>query len=171
MKYAEHAFQSAAYAFLRRALPADALVWSTDHAGKRSIAAGARMKQRGIIPGISDMFVFWRGMLVALELKAGRNSATEAQDVFGSAITDNGGHYYVVNSLEMIECVLRDVGFELRATTLTAVERDARLAAPKAPRKPAKPRAVKPSVSRVRRVQAIMDGLHAREPLFTGVKR
>lgn len=170
MRHTEHQFQCAAYAYLRKALPADALVWSTDHAGKRSPAAGARMKQRGIIPGISDMFIFWRGTLVALELKAGRNAATEAQDVFGSTITDNGGHYCVVNSLEQIECVLRDVGFPLRATTLTAAERDALLAAPKAPRK-SKPRAQKPSVSRVRRVQRIMDGLHVREEVFTGVKR
>lgn len=171
MSQREWQFQSAAYAYLRRALPEDALVWSTDHAGKRSPVAGMRMKQRGIIPGISDMFIFWRGTLVALELKAGRNAATEAQDVFGSTIMDNGGHYYVVNSLEMIEHCLRDVGFQLRATTLTAQERDARLAAPKPAKAPRKPRQVKPAASRVRRVQAIMSRYLPPEPVDTGAKK
>lgn len=155
MRHTEHQLQTAAYAYLRKALPPEALVWSTDHAGKRSVAAGARMKQRGIIPGISDMFVFWRGTLVALELKSGRNGATDAQDVFGHAVMDNGGRYYVVNSLEHIEAYLRHVGIPLRATMLTAVERDALLAAPKAPRK-SKPRVQKPSAARVRKVQAVM---------------
>ncbi|CAB4166628.1 hypothetical protein UFOVP853_45 [uncultured Caudovirales phage] len=154
MRHAEHHLQTAAYAYLRKALPPEAMVWSTDHAGKRSVAAGARMKQRGIIPGISDMFVFHKRLLIGLELKAGSNGATDAQNAFGGGVVENGGLFAVVRSLEEIERTLRQAGIPLRATMLTAVERDALLAAPTAPRE-SKPRTQKPSAARVRKVQAV----------------
>lgn len=151
----EWRFQTAAYAYLRKALPADALVWGTDHAGKRSPAAGARMKQRGIIPGIPDLFIFYKRTLIGLELKAGRNTATDAQQAFGASIVENGGAFSVVTTIEQIEALLRHMHIPLRATTLTAAERDAFLSMERAPSK-SKPRTEKPSRARVARVQAVI---------------
>jgi hypothetical protein len=157
VNYPEHQFQQAAYVYLRAALPG-AAIWSTDHAGKRTPMAGARLKQRGVIPGISDMFVYWAGQLVALELKAGKNDATEGQNSFGAMIRDNGGRFYVVWCIADIETALRGIGFPLRATTMTAQDRDMKLAAPSV-KKASKPRAAKPAASKLRKWARIQSGM------------
>lgn len=168
----EHKLQQAVHAYLVRALPSDAMHWGMDSAGKRSRNAQVRMKERGMIAGIHDMAVVYAGRLITIELKAlnNRNGMSDGQRAFGDRLKQCGADWFEARCIEDVEIGLRVRGVPLRATALTAAERDALLATPKAPRK-SKPRTVKPSVSRVRRVQAIMDGLHAREPLWTGVKR
>lgn len=162
-------FQKAAFVYLQKALPPHALVWGSDSAGKKTRWQRIGEARRGIKAGIHDLFAWCDGKLMTFELKQGRNTATDNQENFARGVVRNGGRSFVCWTLEDIEAGLIACGFKPRAH-LTAAERDARLAAPKSPRK-YKPRTVKPAASRVRRVQAIMDGLHAREELFTGVKR
>ena len=154
MNHSEHTFQAAAYVYLCRALPQHALIWGVDHAGKRTPIQGARLKQRGIIPGICDLFVFSDGVLIGFELKAGKNDATDMQEAFAARIKANRGYAFTVWSLEDIEFSLRDAGITPRAMAMTAQERDARLAA-KATAKPSRSRAEKPSTDRIRRMEAV----------------
>ena len=127
-RHLEHTFQEAAYVYLCKALPT-ATIWGVDHAGKRSVIQGARLKRRGIIPGIHDLFAFCDGVLTSYELKAGKNDATEAQEAFGASIRVNGGHSYVCWTIEDIEAGIRAAGLVPRVLAMTAQERDARLAA------------------------------------------
>lgn len=148
-RFPEHDFQAAAHVFLCRALP-EAVHWATDHAGARSPAAGARLKRRGIVPGIPDHFTLYRGILIAWEWKAGQNAATDSQISFGEAIAGAGGHFFVCRTIDEIEAALNGLGWPLRAS---AKGIDAKLAArAEAPRKLAKPRAEKPTSAQLRAV-------------------
>jgi hypothetical protein len=151
-RYPEHDFQAAAHVFLCRALP-QGLHWGTDHAGARSPAAGARLKRRGIVPGIPDHFTLYRGTLIAWEWKAGKNSTTDSQLGFGADVVGAGGNFFVCRTIEEIEAALRSLGFSLRASAGGIDEKLAARAA--APRKQAKPRAEKPTTSQVRRVERL----------------
>lgn len=157
MKHPEWDFQAAAYAYLRKTLPVEALVWATDHAGARSPAQGARLKRRGIIPGIPDLFVWSNGRLIGLELKVGTNTATEDQKLFGMALRHCiGGHWFMVRTLEDVEIAMLAAGIRLRATTLTAKQReDMRYARAAMPQQPAKAPTTKPSTNRIKRVEAV----------------
>jgi len=148
-RYPEHDFQAAAHVFLSRALP-DAVHWATDHAGARSPIAGARLKRRGIVPGIPDHFTWRWGTLIAWEWKAGSNTTSGSQDAFGAAIKRHAGHYVVCYRIEEIEAFLVSLGWSLQATSGGI---DAKLAArAETPRKLSKPRAEKPTTTQLRAV-------------------
>lgn len=155
-RFAEHDFQNIAYVFLRKALP-KAQHWGTDHAGKRSVVQGARLKRRGIVAGIPDLLTLADGVLIGWELKVGKNQATESQGEFGARIISNRGHYFVVRTIEEIERYLRALGFQLQATAGGTGQHAAERVdtAPK-PNRKYKARPDKPSAARIRAVQAVL---------------
>ncbi len=155
--FQEHTYQEAAYAYLCKAFPTG-VVWGTDHAGKRTMIQGARLKRRGIIPGIHDLFLFFQGTLVSFELKYGKNDATDQQVAFGNSIKANGGHSFVCWTIEDIEAGCRAAGLSPAAMVMTSKERDARLAVRFAGTKPvksSKSMAEKPTAARVRKMHAL----------------
>jgi hypothetical protein len=127
-----------------------------DHAGKRSVIQGARLKRRGIIPGIHDLFAFCDGVLMTFELKAGKNDATGAQQSFSASIRANRGWSYVCWTIEDIEAGIRAAGLTPQAMVMTPGERDARLAARSgAVAKSFKPQRAKPSTGKIKRMESL----------------
>ena len=142
MNRPEAIFQEAVIKYLRHALPETALFSGVDHATK-SASEGERKKKQGVIRGLPDVMIWWAGRFYGLELKAGRNDATDEQKDVGAAIKRNGFQWDVFWCIEDIETWLRNLGVPLRATTMSAATADARIAAKAAaPRKPGKPRAM-----------------------------
>ena len=152
--YPEWRLQEAVWAYLAQALPTDALAWASDEAGSAPNAhIGARRKARGIIAGVPDLFVWHRGKLVGLELKAGSNGPNINQKLFGDRMAHCiGGFWFVCRTLEEVERALRGVAIDLRATTLSTQQRDSMLAvrATKPAAKQKAPQAKRPSRRQVR---------------------
>lgn len=151
----EHKLQIALNAFLRLALPADAFLTSIDHARKQSAEAGMFQKMRGIRAGIPDMVIVYRGVAHWLEIKTDMGVVSPAQKIVHEEIVRAGGRVAVVHSVTDVESVCRYWGIPLRATTLTAAERDARLANAGNSSKGARPRQAKPTLSQIRRAEAV----------------
>lgn len=112
---------------------------------------------------------------IRVELKAGSNKPTDDQWEQGRQIQAAGHHWGWTNSVEGYGELLEGWGVPLAVNWRFQAQHYDGLIASKAakeplPKRKAPPRQ-QPAAARVRRVQAIMDGLHAREPLFTGVKR
>lgn len=66
----EHELQVTCAAYLDWALPDDAAWCHVPNEGKRSKAAGARLKREGLKPGWPDIEVIYRGRSIFIELKA-----------------------------------------------------------------------------------------------------
>jgi hypothetical protein len=68
------------------------LVWfHVPNGGKRGLAEAARFKRMGVRPGVSDLILFHRGCLYALELKAGKGKPTDLQEQFMEDVRKAGG--------------------------------------------------------------------------------
>lgn len=94
----EHAFQASVARFLTEHLPPEMPWTAVDTVQLRGddiqrINAWNRLKARGIKKGVHDLpLIYWRGKLLSLELKAGKNQPTDEQDKWGIKITAQGGH-------------------------------------------------------------------------------
>lgn len=119
----EHDLQVRVVAFLERALAGVAWWSGIDHgAGKMSDAEAGRRKARGVKPGIPDIVVLWRGLLIGIELKAAAGVASKAgagvqseeQRAVEAAWLEHGAHYFVCHSALEVNAALVRVGVPLR---------------------------------------------------------
>jgi hypothetical protein len=92
--------------------------WLWNHTAnerKTTIRAGARLKKKGVKPGVPDVMIYepWKqvrgreptvfefsGFGVAIELKVGRNKPTEAQNGWLDALAARGWSTHVCRSLD-----------------------------------------------------------------------
>lgn len=69
--------------------------------------AWGRLKAQGIKTGLADLFVWaTERRFIAIELKVGSNTTSDAQDVFGAAMVTLGHPYEVCYSVEQVGQVL-----------------------------------------------------------------
>jgi hypothetical protein len=135
------------WTFLMKALPRGALARGIDQAAKRSRQANAARLRRGCLPGTGDTYIFYRGITLWLERKAGADGRLgPGQAEFRNAVLANGGHWALVQCTKEVEAACLAAGIPLRATLgdirTRIEEQTARLPAkPKrAARKPTQPR-------------------------------
>jgi len=147
----EERFQSRVRMFLDACLVRPCWWSSVGHERKQTLRQGQLQKARGIRRGLPDVMVWAPGYFLGLELKAGKNAATDAQEAFGAAMAALGHGYAVVRSVEQLGEALAERGIPLAANwRLACQHHDAALdAPPKGHNKP--PRAAKPTRSQIAR--------------------
>ena len=154
----EWKLQQACATFLAAVLPRDSYWTSVDAGqGRMDVRAGQMRKARGVKAGVPDVLVCYRGTLYCIELKASKGRLSETQHMTIAQIREAGGQVSVCHSVEEVETALRAWDIPLRGTTLTAQQRDDRLAAaPKKPRGPGRPRADASQLAKFRRAGVIV---------------
>ena len=154
----EHRLQMAAATFLAAVLPRDCYWTSVDAGqGRMDVRAGQMRKARGVKAGFVDILIIYGGHFHGLELKASKGRLSEAQHVAHAQIREAGGKVELCHSIEEVETALRAWDIPLRGTTLTAQQRDERLAAaPKKPRGPGRPRGDVSQLAKFRRAGVIV---------------
>jgi hypothetical protein len=116
-KETEAALQRTVVRYLTHALPRhEALFWHTPNGGWRSRATAGRLKSEGVMPGVADIVIIWKGRAIAIELKAKGGSQSAAQKAWADQFTTAGGAYAVCRSLDAVERFLDAAGLPLRAS-------------------------------------------------------
>lgn len=77
--------------------------------GGRDAREGMQLKASGVIPGVHDLFFFWKGQLYWFELKIGRNTQSDAQLDFGAAMMAQGAICYEVRDLETFKTLFTQI--------------------------------------------------------------
>jgi len=109
----EHQIQVAICELLSRALPKDALFFAVPNGGERRMFTdpktgrkfnlqGKRLKDEGVVRGVSDLIILWAGRMICLEVKAGRGSQSDAQKEWEARATECGAVYRVVRSTDEV---------------------------------------------------------------------
>ena len=73
--------------------------WSVDHASYASAAPGARVG-RGIVAGVPDLFVLFRGLAHMIEVKTPAGELSDPQQSVMSAVLASGGRVGVVRDAD-----------------------------------------------------------------------
>lgn len=154
----EWKLQQACATYLSAVLPRDCYWTSVDAGqGRMDVRAGQMRKARGVKAGTPDVILVHRGYFYGLELKASKGRVSEAQTVAHGQIRDAGAPVVVCHSIEEVETALRAWDIPLRGTTLTAQQRDERLAAvPKKVRGPGRPRRDVSQLAKFRRAGVLV---------------
>ena len=117
MKRLEHSLQMAVAHMLQVVLDPVLTWWtSIDHGvGRLGVVEASQRKRRGVKPGIPDIIIMWDcGMLIGLELKAGRGRASDAQTEIAETWSRLGFGVWYARSLEEVQSVLERAGVPMR---------------------------------------------------------
>jgi hypothetical protein len=158
----EDRLQSRARMFLDKYLLPPAYYTAIEHGRKHAgtpqqrAREWERLKAKGVKAGLPDL-MFFGGYynFLPMELKAGKNTTSAGQDLFGAAMKALGMPYEVCRSVCEIGFKLLNYGFHLGAEWQAAAQHhDAALARETPPKRPraAKPRAAKPTAAQVRAI-------------------
>lgn len=114
-KRPEAALQVAVMQYLALALPNTAVAFHPANEGRRSARAGADLKRQGLLPGLPDVFVLWRGSVYAIELKAGKGRVSAQQTATHKRLVAAGCPVSVCRSIDDVEAFLTLWRFPLAA--------------------------------------------------------
>lgn len=115
-RHDEETLHRAVWRYLQWALPADACAYHPANGGKRHPKAAARMAGLGVVPGVPDLAIVWRGQAIYIELKAGRGVLSDAQREMQRLLVYCGAQVITCRSLTCVEESLRELGIPLRAS-------------------------------------------------------
>jgi hypothetical protein len=126
----EDRLQSRCRMFLDACLPPPCWWSSVGHERKQTPIQGMMQKARGVKRGLPDVMVWAPGYFLGVELKAGKNTTSDAQDGFAEAMARLGHGYVVVRSVEALAEALERHGIPLNGAWRQAAQiHDATLAA------------------------------------------
>lgn len=101
MKLTEDQIHISILDYLAWALPTRATpVWHTPNGGARDARDGAKMKKLGTRAGFPDLAFLHNGTFYALEVKSGVGQQRQNQLSWETHITNAGGFYEVVRSID-----------------------------------------------------------------------
>lgn len=108
MREQEHSIQVACVNWFRYRYP-NHLIYSIPNGGKRNAIVAAKLKAEGVLAGVPDLFVpvarnGWHGLYI--EMKAGKNKPTEAQNNVMATLSGQGYKCEVCRSLEEFTMVV-----------------------------------------------------------------
>jgi hypothetical protein len=115
-RHEEANLQTQVMAFLRWALPPDAVANHAPGEGKRTKAAQAALVRSGYCKGWPDIEIIWRSRAYFIELKAPHGVVSPAQRETHRRLIYAGAEVMLCKSLEQVEAALREAGMRLRGS-------------------------------------------------------
>jgi hypothetical protein len=115
-QHIESDLQKQVMQFLTVALPPDAVAFAVPNGGLRSPREAARMKGMGVIAGIPDIAIVYRGRSFFIELKAKHGVTSPAQRAMANKLNYCGANVMLCRSGPEVEQQLRECCIPLRAT-------------------------------------------------------
>lgn len=111
MKRPEQALQQSVIKYLRYAAPKCLFFHVPNNIPRGDAKArriGGIMKSMGVLPGVADLLLFWRGGMGAIELKSEKGKQTDSQRLFERQWVYFGGQYAICRSLDEVQRVLNE---------------------------------------------------------------
>ena len=102
----EQALQYECVKWMKRHLAKEVVFFHVPNGGKRSRREGAIFKAIGVVAGVPDLIILWRGVQIAIELKAGKGSSTEEQKDMQERLKAIGWHVAECRSLQEFQDIL-----------------------------------------------------------------
>ena len=109
----EQALQVEIVQWMKRTLPPEVVFFHVPNGGNRSAREGAIFKAMGVVAGVPDLLIAWPGVVVAIELKAGKGKASPAQEIMHERLKAIGWHVAEARTLSDFQSVLIGLGVPL----------------------------------------------------------
>lgn len=100
-----HCFQWAHNILIKYQAP----IWAVPNGGRRSIIEAQKLKATGVISGVHDVHLLFKGTLYTFEFKFGNNIMTSDQGRFAEKVTAQGGVWYEIRSFEQWQEIINNI--------------------------------------------------------------
>jgi hypothetical protein len=114
-RHEEESTHRAVWRYLQLALPPDAVAYHPANGGKRHRKAAAKMSGLGVVAGVPDLAIVWRGRALFIELKAAKGVVSAEQKQMHRRLIFAGAEVMLARSVGQVEEALREIGVPLRA--------------------------------------------------------
>jgi len=105
MKQHESKLQQACVKWFRLQYPND-IIFSCPNGGSRNAFEAVRLKDEGVLAGVSDTIIIKQNKVVFIEMKYGKGKQTESQLLFEAKVKSKGFDYFLVNSFELFREII-----------------------------------------------------------------
>ena len=92
------------YGFLFFSVPNESITTGTDD---KDFGRAINLKKMGVLPGVSDLIIGWRGKMFCLEVKNEKGKQSERQINFEQWCADCGIPYVLVRSVDDVHVSLK----------------------------------------------------------------
>ena len=75
----------------------------------KNAAHGAHLKAIGLLPGVADITILWKGKTYFVELKTETGKQSKAQIKWQETITENGFEYNLIRTVETWQKLLKRI--------------------------------------------------------------
>lgn len=94
----EDQFQAELYMWFHNALPeARRCLWAVPNGGWRHAGQLKLLEATGVVAGVWDLHLYWRGQFYIFELKVGSNTLSTPQKKWGALMLDQGAETYEIH--------------------------------------------------------------------------
>lgn len=111
----EEQIQAAVFQYLAKALPDNAVAFHPANGGHRHPAVAAKLKWQGVVAGVPDIAITWRGRSIYIELKAKGGTLSDAQKAMHERLILAGAVVLpIARSVEDVAAFLETLGMPLK---------------------------------------------------------
>ena len=82
------------------------LIFSCPNGGTRNIVEAKKLKETGLMAGVSDLIVLLETKILFVELKIEKGIQSDAQKLFETRILNLGYEYHLIRDLETIKSLI-----------------------------------------------------------------
>ena len=105
----EDVLQKAVVSFLRLALPEGAVLFHIPNGGPQTDFQRMRLALMGVLPGMPDLGLVWRGKPIFIELKAPKGVVSDTQYEVHTALILAGAVVFVARSVDEVAAFLDQI--------------------------------------------------------------
>lgn len=85
------------------------LLWAVPNGGWRNKREAVKLKATGVVKGVHDLHLFYKGILYTFELKVDKNKQSKAQIDWGEKIRQQGALSYEVRDFEYFKFLIDSI--------------------------------------------------------------
>lgn len=104
----EHQIQVACVNWFRKQHPG-LLLFAIPNGEARTPATGAKLKQQGVLAGVADLLLLYRGTAYFIEMKKPGGSQSATQRKFEVQAVEAGGRYFVCKTLAEFQALVGQI--------------------------------------------------------------
>jgi hypothetical protein len=112
-RHPEEDLQREVVKFLKKALVGNSVVFAVPNGGRRGFLEAKRLKETGVLAGMTDLGVINDGRLIGLELKAPKGRISDAQAWCHRQIRKAGAPVFICTSRDEVIAALKQMGVPL----------------------------------------------------------
>ena len=85
------------------------LLFAVPNGGTRNKIEALQLQATGVVPGVADMLLFWKGNTYAFEFKSGAGKQSINQLNWQQKVKDHIAHYFVFNDADAFKYIFETI--------------------------------------------------------------